>query len=487
MDLLQLNNERPLYPHNDTLLPDGGDDGDRQKVGVLDLPYDILYLIFDKFRDVRATEPWVTWEDERRACRASRLTCRRFCTLATPLLFETLTIHLNTESMRRAETLVTQNPLIADGVRTVILSLACRDSAQARDLLTFLKARRTDLAVILECYGKWDLSIYAIDKERHGKEFGVLEHEDLCSSERPWKDPDIVTPEEFEAYRNWHRINHALTDLEDECTLSPTREHDAERNQSRPAPTEEGPLPWGAEMETAVRTYRQLTMDAYKIYGQKCQEQLHLIESGAFARTVARCLVKMRHEALQLVMTHKPEFDLLATWSSTACHYINNNERLLWAMSSPHYWCEVKYNSWFRHCSDRPGGRPSAIRLLTEIPVACCHAGAPLSNLKVACFPVAAGYPDLFPFSNTLPSMREWSAELNVACQQLRSFHMEDLARSRSRNSPIERASNYVDTYLSAMLSGESWRASRCACSHTTSVTCSRRQQPPGHTCTHWI
>ncbi|KAK6860679.1 hypothetical protein PG995_004315 [Apiospora arundinis] len=335
MDLLQLNNERPLYPHNDTLLPDGGDDGDRQKVGVLDLPYDILYLIFDNFRDVRATEPWVTWEDERRACRASRLTCRRFCTLATPLLFETLTIHLNTDSMRRAETLVTQNPLIADGVRTVILSLACRDSAQARDLLTFLKARRTDLAVILECYGKWDLSIYAIDKERHGKEFGVLEHEDLCSSERPWKDPDIVTPEEFEAYRNWHRINHALTDLEDECTLSPTREHDAERNQSRPAPTEEGPLPWGAERETAVRTYRQLTMDAYKIYDQKFQEQLHLIESGAFARTVARCLAKMRHEALQLVMTHKPEFDLLATWSTTACHYINNNERLLWAMSSP--------------------------------------------------------------------------------------------------------------------------------------------------------
>ncbi|KAK7999414.1 hypothetical protein PG990_012014 [Apiospora arundinis] len=376
MDLLQLNDERPPYPQSDTLLPDGGDDGDRQTVGVLDLPYDILYLIFDHFR-----------EDDWRACRASRLTCRRFCALATPLLFETLTIDLDVESVDRAETLVTQNPLIAASVRTVVVSLACRDPAQARDLPTFLNARWTELAGLLGCYGQWDTSIYAIDKERHGKEFGVLEDGDIYS-EGPWEDPDRVTPEEFEAYRNWHRIKHALIDLEEEYTLSSTREHDAERNQSRLAPTEKGPLPWGTERETAVRTYRQLTMDAYKIYGQKCQEQLNLIESGSFARTVARCLVKMRHKALQVVMTHKPEFDLLSG-IGTACHYINNNERLLWAMASPHYWCEVRDDLLYGHGSDRPERRPPAIRLLTEIPVACYHAGAPMSNLKLACFPAS--------------------------------------------------------------------------------------------------
>ncbi|KAK8072956.1 hypothetical protein PG996_006304 [Apiospora saccharicola] len=111
--------------------PRSGGEQTRPTVGILDLPDEILHLIFDEFLVERGL-----YEEEgsREACWASWLTCRRLCAAATTMLFDTLTTDLDAESARRTEVMLSQNPLIAASVRTLVVSLGCRDPAQARDL-----------------------------------------------------------------------------------------------------------------------------------------------------------------------------------------------------------------------------------------------------------------------------------------------------------------------------------------------------------------
>ncbi|KAK8075763.1 hypothetical protein PG997_010426 [Apiospora hydei] len=423
-------------------------------VGVLDLPLDILHLIFDEFR----TTP-DTWHEKRVArrqtIRALRQVCQRFCTAATPFLFDTVTIRLDAASARRAEAFLTQNPLLAASVRHVVVSLACRDPAQARDLAAFARAREQDLGRMLCWYDRsWKDSLYGRDKEARGEVFGVVNEDDPFESRLDRGERDWFSPEAAECSRNYHRIVNAWKEIREEQSSETAREDGGDSGDAGQGTSAAAGELVGEETERdrALHTYRQLLREAHVLYGQKYQEQLEFIESGSFHQTVSRCLTKMRHEGLQLTLTHEPALRLLDGWGQPhdAAWYINDNERLLWAMSTPHYWCDFATDP-------SEGMVVPAVRLLTEIPLACYQAGAPVKNLVIRCFPAAGRYSDLFPLSPKLPSLQVWATELRAACQQLERFKI-NTAGGRAPQAPEEHASAldgvYIDTFLSAMVAG---------------------------------
>ncbi|KAK7961666.1 3-ketoacyl-CoA reductase [Apiospora aurea] len=423
-------------------------------VGVLDLPFDILHLIFDEFR----TTP-DTWPEERMArrqtTRALRQVCQRFCTAATPFLFDTVTIRLEAASARRAEAFLTQNPLLAASVHHVVVSLACRDPVQARDLAAFTRAREQDLGRMLCWYDRsWKDSLYGRDKEARGEVFGVVNEDDIYESRLDRGERDWFSPEAAECFRNYHRIVNAWKEIRKEEPSESTREDggdsgDAGHNICAAAG---GFVGEETDRDKALHTYRQLLREAHELYGQKYQEQLEFIESGSFPQTVGRCLAKMRQEGLQLTVTHEPGLRPLngSGQPHDAAWYINDNERLLWALSTPHYW---------HHFATDPseGMAVPAVRLLTEIPLACYQAGAPVKSLDIKCFPAAGRYSDLFPLSPKLPSLQEWAAELRAACQRLECFKFNPHGGGVPQ-ALLEHASAldgvYIDTFLFAMIAG---------------------------------
>ena len=440
-------NEEPSSQHSDVILHDRGVEEGRS-AGILGLSNDILYLIFDYFR---TKLEWLDngegdkWQVNRQASRASRLVCHRFCAFATPVLFESLTIDLDAESVRRAETLLTQNPLIAASVRTIEVSLACRDPDQARDLLAFIEARNSDLQTMLAWYDEeLDIEIEGWDKDVVEEEFIKLEEEDWYCRGSRYYDSDWMTPDAFEACRNYLRMRDAFIHLGiSEQSLDLMEDHAIRGDAAM-----DGSFVWEMEREMAVRRYQQLFKEGYTLHNQKLQEQLQIIQSGSFAQAVARCITKLKHKGFLLSITNKPLMKI--PWDGglrDAGWHINNNERLLRVMSGPHHWHWQFGGSW-----NTSGKRQPSTQLLTEIPVACYQTGVPVLNLKLECFPMRGRYSDLFPFSSTLKSMEEWSVELGVACQQIQSFEMEnpyDDGYPRTKDASI-----YVDTFMSAMLSG---------------------------------
>lgn len=348
---------------------------------------------------------------------------------------------------------MSQNPLIAASVPTLAVSLACRDRAQARDLAVFARARDDELRRVLRSYHlRWDETVYGEDKEACRMEFGVLEESDWLHDHDRDVDKgfehDWATPEAFECFRNYHRIRHALDDLQDKLKLAPEQVFDGTGSRRDYDVLDYTPA-WGVERERAVQTYRQLIKEAHKVYSQKHQEQLQIIRDGSFAQAVARCLAKVQRKEVQVVIVEEPEPKMITGWERhSPAWYNNDNDRLFWVMSSSNYWGSIGGNS------DGQEERPPVNRLFTEIPVTCYQAGAPLANLKIECHPFAGEYFDLFPLSPKLPSLRKWSAELGVACQYLKSFEFDDPSSFDLRHLPMEPASIHMDAFLSAMLSG---------------------------------
>jgi hypothetical protein len=115
--------------------------------GILRLPTEILRDIFDRFQegpnvnDPRDLEKYfgyaeATALEHRKTVRVLRLVCRRFCQLASPLLFPTVTVGLDQESLDRVDA-ISRNPLIAGGIRRIRALLNYCPKELAEDLAQF--------------------------------------------------------------------------------------------------------------------------------------------------------------------------------------------------------------------------------------------------------------------------------------------------------------------------------------------------------------
>ncbi len=119
-----------------------------QPLKVTDLPLDILRLIFDRFQEPARGHPdhAVLWSEyntaatcERRKTIASlRLTCRIFSQLASPLMFPVLRLQVTQFSLDLANN-ISRSPLLASGVRGILLSLAVWPKQLADDKTRFAR------------------------------------------------------------------------------------------------------------------------------------------------------------------------------------------------------------------------------------------------------------------------------------------------------------------------------------------------------------
>ncbi|KAK6856145.1 hypothetical protein PG995_008296 [Apiospora arundinis] len=423
--------------------------GDKPETGILDLPMEILSLICESFR-VGRYRPKESLETSK----ALRLTNRRLNTAATPMLFSTLTIKLDKESMCRANELVSCNPIMAASVRTVVISLACRNSSLVDEKVLFTEAWLENIDNICGYYDPhWQES-------REGRDW--LGWRPSLERESPilrqcHEHSKRSSPEAIECFRIGHRLFDAWngrrwSNLDNDVGGAHRgSEHECGVRELAKTDREEG-----------IHAYRQLLLGAHKDYSKKHQEQLEIIESGSFAQDIAQYLTKLPHKGLQIIITDDPIHPILS--SELGSRYndcfrlINDNEKLLSAMTAPHYWLDI---STFRPglgLNPRQRLLPAA-RLISEIPVACFRAGTPITDLKIECFPptvtIVGGFSAMFPLSSSLPSLEAWDAELCTASQHLKRFHFGRHYQPHQKTLLSAHDQDRLTLFLSAMLSGD--------------------------------
>ncbi|KAK6834538.1 hypothetical protein PG987_009232 [Apiospora arundinis] len=400
--------------------------GDKPETGILDLPMEILSLICESFR-VGRYRPKESLETSK----ALRLTNRRLNTAATPMLFSTLTIKLDKESMRRANELVSCNPIMAASVRTVVISLACRDSSLVDEKVLFTEAWLENIDNICGYYDPhWQESREGRDwlgwRPSFERESPILRqcHEHSKRS----------SPEAIECFRIGHRLFDAWngrrwSNLDNDLGGAHRgSEHECVVRELAKTDREEG-----------IHAYRQLLLGAHKDYSKKHQEQLEIIESGSFAQDIAQYLTKLPHKGLQIIITDDPIHPILS--SELGSRYkdcfrlINDNEKLLSAMTAPHYWLDI---STFRPglgLNPRQRLLPAA-RLISEIPVACFRAAHDQDRLTLFLSAMLSGdklnsiHVDTYPVygdSDIHPKYRYdamASALKTVDLEKLRTLHL---------------------------------------------------------------
>ena len=110
-----------------------------------DLPTEILYQIFDHFKDARSEKrkagrvDWI-WDQscdgidvKQHAVCSSRLACRRLHQIASPLLLPTVRVKLEQGSLNRLDE-ISRIPEIASGVRGLEVHLAYCSEAPCQGL-----------------------------------------------------------------------------------------------------------------------------------------------------------------------------------------------------------------------------------------------------------------------------------------------------------------------------------------------------------------
>ncbi|KAK7953864.1 hypothetical protein PG988_014558 [Apiospora saccharicola] len=277
------------------------------RTGILDFPLELLSLTFEHFRidDDDCTQDRTELRD---ATRALRLTCRRLSDAATLILFSDLIIDLNKESVRRVEELVSRNPLIAASVRKVVISLACYKPGMADDMALFVRARLEDIdQACWRCVPDWHM----IRSHLYESELELVDE---------WYSDSKGPPEQIECLRNGCRIFEAWN-------MDRYLDHDEDSDVYEfEEVTERG---------AAVRNYHELVWKAHEAYYEKHQEQLELVESGSFVQSIVRCLGYLRQKGLQFIITD----DIKSPYPESV-YIINDNDRLLTAMSAPHGWLD---------------------------------------------------------------------------------------------------------------------------------------------------
>ncbi|KAI1464202.1 uncharacterized protein F4812DRAFT_462952 [Daldinia caldariorum] len=101
---------------------------------ILDLSNELLGMIFEELKaSLRGSNDEKTHIERTRAIGNVRLTCQRFCSTSSHILLDTVTVEMNLLSVRRFLDM-SQQPLIAHGVRTIRVLLHYYDRALAESL-----------------------------------------------------------------------------------------------------------------------------------------------------------------------------------------------------------------------------------------------------------------------------------------------------------------------------------------------------------------
>jgi hypothetical protein len=385
-------------------------DQERQRLNIVRLPAEILRAIFAYFERTGNALPdqlsalsikdRLNLRDEGRACRTTvcnaRLVCRLFNELASPFLVPALHIHLDQASLDRAEA-VSQNRLVASGVRSVDVILRYRAAERAGSLEYF-----THCAL-----GRLD-----------GIEANIEMMLDLV-------DGGALPVEEHEDYEQWHEVMNM--DIIGHIRRAWTH------NDSAQSPNTD--LPRNEEYPS-TEDYRRVLADAYKEYCLRHAEQTRLITGGSFVNNLAVTVARLPQAAsLALVDEAYNGWDDWGDWDGCITrpkYLLTHLNEFFRYLSSPDSWQQI-------HQIDGPPHPPEILptRILSELPIAIHKAGTQLRGLRICVLPVTH-LQDLTPLEANLsdgtemPDREDLSGgpvplwdDLRAACLNLDTLHID--------------------------------------------------------------
>ncbi|KAF5543206.1 hypothetical protein FPHYL_11321 [Fusarium phyllophilum] len=286
-------------------------------------PPELVYRIFDFLLNARdPDEPAAARVDD--IC-SLRLTCRRFCQWASPLLIPEISVYLTEISLERLRN-VSRHQLISSGVRSVHVKLPYYDQRMAADLSHFAYSHIEGMSQYLDHLENM------IPGDLHKR--------------RSYNVPDWVNYDVLELGKNlisaWESI------------------YAAEQN-----------LQWDSNERIK---YRKILTDVHREYQLLFQAQQLMRENGTFLSTIASAIARMPH-ADRLEITDG-EDDIL----KRDAYLVDRDYRisLRAAMLRPHTWSDAS------DLYPDPDFKPP-IDLLHRLPVEIYRAGATLRELKLRC------------------------------------------------------------------------------------------------------
>ncbi|KAL5360765.1 hypothetical protein BJX96DRAFT_175609 [Aspergillus floccosus] len=373
---------------------------------LLDLPNDLLSKVLDDFRDSRTDRGWIKRYHTRssddqirhRTIQNARLVCRVFNDLASPLLCPILRVNLDQESLDRV-TQLSRSPMVAAGIRAVLVDVRYYPEELVVDLARFKEFRREQLYEIYR-YCDWEVEGAA-----------------LAASDR-----EVVTEGPPDTYE---QAMHCYWDI----------------RQSWNAYVDDGSsdCDQDAGPSEKIVVYQDILTHTHEIFRQRHQEQLQLLVSQTYVRTLAACIAMMPN-IISLAFTDQ---DRPAVHYKLKLEILCDNTLLTEFMTTSLQWTQIE---------GLPNCRLVPARLLCDLPISFHQAGVTLRDLFIGPFPLLRDYSLLAPDAQDDPTV--WT-DLRAAFRSLqRASFGEQLNHQKIRHShlvPDEK--RYVDEYIGALLS----------------------------------
>lgn len=383
------------------------------RLSVLDLPDDILCEIFDSFAnswlyhdsgeiDV-GYRGWANHEQDIddnnfRAIQSTRLVCRRFCQIASPLLVPVLRAQISSESLRRIDNL-TRNPQIAAGVRLVQVQLAYRPKEVAENLSLYVKrllGPLDDLCRRCDYYTEFTAGC------------GMEVEED--------REPLYA----MKVYANMERVWGLCVDEPEAVRFHGRSDFDQEDNE-----------------------LKDLLFQRFEEYQHKHQDASRLLMDGSFVRHLSasiNCLPSLRALSFFDNVYHPVKDD---SWDrENIADLARKPEKLRHFMLMPLDWIAIE--------KLQPASELLPLRVLWELPIAIHERGTPLREVAIFSFPTTA---------NNLEMLRPSSQDrFRAAFESVRKIHVgEPWGNLRERDSrqqlPSPDHQALVNNYLAALVS----------------------------------
>ena len=400
------------------------------QTSILDLPKEILLDIFGYFdskfpvhdpslyRKPQATEA----RDRLEFLGNNRLVCHAFNRLISPLLCPVVSVSLSSGSMDRLEGL-SRNPLIAQGIRGISISLLFRPHAIATSFSRY--------------HAYADSFLHKLEGEcDYHTEFQEYEQVDNSDDAVQWRNYHDAWTRILKIRRGWREL------MEDENIL-----HDSlqEVYIARLGAKDGGD-------QTAAGAQAMLR-SCFEMYAMAHADEASITSDGSFIHSVVKAL--SRCEFCNFVWFNEDQLGEKLP-EKKAITMATDESALVRALTQGHEWLRIE-DSLCRDDDDRGLFFPASI--LTELPIACHNAKLHLRGISIGCFPLLRGYRCLLPASDPVKDTVDtdpW-ALFAAACAGLEIF---EFGRHGMNCCPLrpERQSAFdldiIDGFIGAAISG---------------------------------
>jgi hypothetical protein len=403
---------------------------------ILDLPEEILLDIFCSFESgFPVHDPsehynhWTAKDSNRLEFLGNnRLVCRTFNRLISPLLCPIVSVSLCSGSIDRLEGL-SRNPLIAQGIRGIKLSLLFRPRAIATDFRRY-HAHAESVLVEFERECNW----YT--------EFQDYQEDDMSDDAVSWRN----------YHEAWQRIGNIRDAWRNVLKGRSPQEYGLQHTGLAGKEHKEGQNS-SSDQGCEIDETQAILRCCFKKYAAAYADQALIVSNGSFVRSVVGAL--SRCGSLPFVWFNEDKLGREGR-DLKAMLFLTDKEALIHTLIQGHDWLSIESNL----CKDDDDtGLFFPAKVLTELPIACHGATVRLRGMSVDCFPLLKGYRCLLPGLTQADDIRisdPW-ARFAAACHDLEIFNFGKRGMNCSPIRPALQSTSdltIINNYICAAVSG---------------------------------